>query len=74
MVEAGAKEVSEEAMLEAMMFGHEFIKKLCEFQEEIAKAVGKEKMEVVLYAHDETLLKNVKDFAEARLVEAVRIK
>ena len=74
MVEAGAKEVSEEAMLEAMMFGHEFIKKLCEFQEEIAKAVGKEKMTVVLYAHDETLLKNVKDYAEARLVEAVRIK
>ncbi len=74
MVEAGAKEVSEDAMLEAMMFGHEFIKKLCEFQEEIAKAVGKEKMTVVLYAHDETLLKNVKDYAEARLVEAVRIK
>ncbi|NTW90872.1 MAG: polyribonucleotide nucleotidyltransferase, partial [Erysipelotrichaceae bacterium] len=74
MVEAGAKEVSEEAMLEAMMFGHDFIKKLCEFQEEIAKAVGKEKMEVVLYAYDETLLKNVKEYAEARLVEAVRIK
>ncbi len=74
MVEAAAKEVSEEIMLEAMMFGHDFIKKLCEFQEEIARAVGKEKMEVVLYAVDETLVNNVKAFAEARLVEAVRIK
>lgn len=74
MVEAASKEVSEEAMLEAMMFGHEFIKKLCEFQEEIARTVGKEKMEVVLYAVDETLVNNVKTFAEARLVEAVRIK
>jgi polyribonucleotide nucleotidyltransferase len=74
MVEAGAQEVSEDAMLEAMMFGHEFIKKLCEFQEEIARAAGKEKMEVVLYAADETLISNVKAFAEARLVEAVRIK
>jgi polyribonucleotide nucleotidyltransferase len=74
MVEAGAQEVSEDAMLEAMMFGHEFIKKLCEFQEEIARAAGKEKMEVVLYAVDETLISNVKAFAEARLVEAVRIK
>jgi len=74
MVEAGAREVSEEAMLEAMMFGHEFIKKLCEFQEEIARAAGKEKMEVVLYAVDDALVSNVKAFAEARLVEAVRIK
>lgn len=74
MVESGAKEVSEEAMLEAMMFGHEFIKLLCAFQEEIAQAVGKEKMEVVLYTVDETLVNNVKAFAEARLVEAVRIK
>ncbi len=43
MVEAGAKEVSEEAMLEAIMFGHEEIKRLCEFQQQIIAAVGKEK-------------------------------
>ena len=49
MVEAGAKEVSEEAMLGAIMFGHEHIKQLVAFQEEIAAAVGKEKMEVKLY-------------------------
>ena len=49
MVEAGAKEVDEDAMLGAIMFGHEHIKKLVAFQEEIAAAIGKEKMEVTLY-------------------------
>src|SRR5574344_3092176 len=44
MVESGAKEVSEENMLEALMFGHEAIKELCEFQETIIKEIGKEKM------------------------------
>ncbi len=43
MVEAGADEVPEEVMLEAIMFGHEQIKKLIAFQEEIVAAVGKEK-------------------------------
>lgn len=74
MVEAGAKEVSEEAMLEAMLFGHEYIKKLCAFQEEIAKAVGKEKREVKLYAVDAQLEKDVKEFCEKGLREAVAIK
>ena len=41
MVEAGAKEVSEELMLDAIMFAHEEIKKLCDFVDEIADAVGK---------------------------------
>ncbi|MDE8241891.1 polyribonucleotide nucleotidyltransferase, partial [Erysipelothrix rhusiopathiae] len=49
MVEAGAEEVSEELMLEAMLFGHEWIKRLCAFQIEIAQEVAKEKMEVTLY-------------------------
>ena len=48
MVEAGSKEVTEKEMLEALMFGHEHIKKLCEFQEEIIKDCGKEKIEVEL--------------------------
>lgn len=43
MVEAGADEVPEETMLEAIMYGHQEIKRLIEFQEEIVKAVGKEK-------------------------------
>ena len=45
MVESGAKEVSEEDMLEALMFGHEAIKELCEFQEKIIAEIGQEKME-----------------------------
>lgn len=74
MVEAGAKEVSEEAMLEAMLFGHEFIKKLCEFQEEIASKVGKEKREIKLQVVEETLDKEIRELAQSRMEEAVRIK
>ena len=48
MVEAGAKEVPEETMLEAIMFGHEEIKRLIAFQEKIVAEIGKEKMEVAL--------------------------
>ncbi|NME35050.1 MULTISPECIES: polyribonucleotide nucleotidyltransferase [Fusobacterium] len=47
MVEAGAAEMDEETMLKAIMFGHENIKKLCEFQEEFTKLIGKEKIEFV---------------------------
>ena len=74
MVEAGAKEVSEEDMLQALMFGHEQIKKLCAFQEEIVKACGKEKREVTLYVVDETLDKEVRENFEAKIREAVSIK
>ena len=49
MVEAGADEVPEEVMLEAIMFGHEEIKKFIAFQEKIVAEVGKEKIEVALY-------------------------
>ena len=73
MVESSADEVSEEEMLEAIMFGHEYIKKLCEFQEEIMKDCGKEKREVVLYEIDEELNKEVRDLVEERMVAAVRI-
>ena len=45
MVEAGAREMDEETMLKAIMFGHENIKKICEFQEEFTKLIGKEKIE-----------------------------
>ncbi|MBM6764879.1 polyribonucleotide nucleotidyltransferase [Faecalicoccus pleomorphus] len=74
MVEAGAKEVSEEDMLQALMFGHEQIKKLCAFQEAIVKACGNEKREVTLYAVDETLDKEVRENFEAKIREAVSIK
>jgi len=73
MVEAGADEVSEEAMLEAIMFGHEEIKRLIAFQEEIAAQVGKEKMEVVLYELDSHLEAEIRQFAEEEIKKAVTV-
>ena len=74
MVEAGAKEVSEEDMLGALMFGHEHIKKLCEFQEEIIAAVGKEKREITLYTIDEQLDAEVRSQFEQPIRDAVSIE
>jgi polyribonucleotide nucleotidyltransferase len=74
MVEAGAKEVSEEDMLEAMLFGHEFIKRLCEFQEEIVAKVGKPKREIALYGVDAQLNQELRGLCQSRLEDAVRIK
>lgn len=74
MVEAGAKEVSEGDMLAALMFGHEQIKKLCAFQEEIVAACGKEKREIELYAVDETIDSEVRANFEAQIRAAVSIK
>lgn len=74
MVEAGAKVVSEEDMLEAIMFGHEAIKELIAFEEEIIKAVGKEKREVELFEVPTSLKEHIESIAKDRLVEAVRIK
>ncbi len=74
MVEAGAKEVSEEAMLGAIMFGHEHIKQLVAFQEEIAAAVGKEKMEVKLYTVDEDIDREVRSHFEKDIRAAVSIE
>ena len=71
MVEAGSKEVTEKEMLEALMFGHEHIKMLCEFQEKIAKEIGKEKVEVALAHIDEKIAEDVKAFATDRMYEAL---
>ncbi|MCH5180734.1 MAG: polyribonucleotide nucleotidyltransferase [Erysipelotrichales bacterium] len=73
MVEAGAAEVSEEDMLDAIMFGHEAIKKLCAFQKSIIAEIGKEKRSVDLYHVDETIDKDVRAQAEARLKKSVSI-
>ncbi len=73
MVEAGADQVPEEEMLDALMFGHEAIKKLCDWQIEIAKEIGKEKREVELYKIDETLENDVTSRAKDRLVKAISI-
>ena len=73
MVEAGAKQVSEEDMLEALMFGHDEIKRLVAFQEEIVKAAGKPKMEVDLFSIPEEIVNEVNEFAKADLVAAISI-
>lgn len=73
MVEASAKEVPEEDMLEAIMFGHEEIKKLIAFQEEIVREVGKEKMQVELFVVPDEIAQRVRELAFDQLKEAVRI-
>ena len=74
MVESGSKEVSEEDMVDAIMFGHEAIKELINFEEEIIKSVGKEKIEVELAKLDEELVKEVEEFATSKMLEAIQIK
>ncbi|MDO4756228.1 MAG: polyribonucleotide nucleotidyltransferase, partial [Parabacteroides sp.] len=74
MVEAGAKEVSEEVMLDALMFGHDHIKQLCALQEEIIAKCGKEKMEVTLYEINPDVKAYIDEHGKARLEEAVSIK
>ncbi|MDT2747806.1 polyribonucleotide nucleotidyltransferase [Vagococcus fluvialis] len=72
MVESGAKEVSEEDMLGALLFGHAEIKRLVAFQEEIANEIGKEKMEITLLQVDADLEKEINDTYQARMVEAIQ--
>lgn len=73
MVEAGAKQVSEDLMLEALMFGHEAIKELVKFQEEIISEIGVEKMDYETLEIEDSLKEEVRSLAEARLNEALRI-
>ncbi len=73
MVEAGANELSEEEMLDAMMFGHEAIKKLCEFQKEIAKEIGKPKRQVKLYEVDEEIKKDIYSRIYDRMIKSISI-
>ncbi|WP_141603447.1 polyribonucleotide nucleotidyltransferase [Terrilactibacillus laevilacticus] len=74
MVEAGAKEVPETVMLDAILFGHEAIKELVAFQEKIAAEIGKEKMEVTLFKADEELEKQIREILGTKLTEAIRTK
>ena len=74
MVEAGSKEVSEEDMLEALMFGHEAVKELCLFQEEIISSVGLEKMEYEKLEIEDELRNEIASLASKKLDEAMRIK
>jgi polyribonucleotide nucleotidyltransferase len=74
MVEAGSKEVSEDLMLEALMYGHEAIKELCAFQEEIIKEIGKPDMEYETLEITDEFKKEIRDQAEDKLDAALRIK
>ncbi len=73
MVEADAKEVDEETMLQALMFGHEKIKELISFQETIIAACGKPKTEIPLFELDEQLVQEIYDKAQEEMVAAVSI-
>ncbi len=71
MVEAGAKEVSEQVMLDAILFGHEEIKKLVAFQEQIQAEVGKPKMEFTPYVPPEALSKEIMEYGEPKIHDAL---
>lgn len=74
MVEAGAQELSEKDMLEAILFGHEAIKNLCEFQEKIIQEIGLEKVELDITEIDSHLVSDVEEFASQAILEAIQIK
>lgn len=74
MVESGSREVSEDDMVDAIMFGHEAIKELVAFQEEIVKEIGVEKIEVELAKLDDDLVKEVEEFATDKMLHAIQIK
>ena len=73
MVEAGAKEVSEDDMLEALMFGHEAIKELVAFEEQIMAEIGEEDMEYEILEITDELKKEIYDLAAEKLNVAMRI-
>ena len=74
MVESGSKEVSEEEMLEALMFGHEYIKELCLIQEDIINEVGVPKIEVELAKLDENIVREVEEDIKDDMCSAIQIK
>ena len=73
MVESGSKEVSENDMLDALMFGHEAVKELCEFQEKIIAECGEQKMEYEVLEITEELKNEVRSLSEEKLNNAMRI-
>lgn len=74
MVESSAKFVKEEDMLAALIFGHENIKELCEFQEKITAEIGKEKMEVTLLATDLDLATEANELFSVKMKNAILTK
>ncbi len=74
MVESGSSFVNEDEMWGALVYGHKEIIKLCEFQNEIQKECGKEKVKPLLFVVDKEIDKAVKDYIEADLIKAIRIE
>src|SRR5699024_8516751 len=74
MVEAGANEVPEEVILDAMLFAHKEIVRLVEFQEEIIAEVGKEKSEITVFETDEAVKQEAKEKFEQKLIDAIQVK
>ena len=74
MVEAGAQEVSEADMLEALMFGHDAIKQLCAFQQDIIQAIGVSKRHVELYRVNADINQEVRALGQKELVKAISTK
>ncbi len=72
MVEAGAKEVDEEVMLQAIMFGHEAIKQICAVIANIGAKIGKPKVEVELFQPDPAVVEWVTAFATDKLTYALQ--
>lgn len=72
MVESGAQEVSEADMLEALLFGHEAVKELCAFQDEIIADIGQEKMEVELILPDADLKAAIEAEYSEQMIAAVQ--
>lgn len=71
MVEAGAKEVSEEVVLNAILFAHEEIKKLCDFISEITRETGKEKSDYTCFTCDEEIEKEIREYTDPIINETV---
>ena len=74
MVEASSDEVSEEDMLEALMFGHEAIKELIEFEEKIIEEVGISKKDYEIVKIDEEINSKVRDIITVKMVNAIQIE
>ena len=74
MVESSAKQVSEDVMLEALMFGHKAIKELIKFEEKIIKEIGVEKMEYETLVPEPELIERIKGLVTKRMDKALRIK
>ncbi len=74
MVESSAKQVSEDIMLEALMYGHKAVKELVKFQEKIIAEIGEEKMEYETLVPDEEMVTRIRSLITKKMDKALRIK